>query len=118
MMKQTILLPALLVLLAVSCKKKDKSSDSDSYTPECSGAAPKFAANVAPLIQANCATASCHATGSMNGPGALTSYASVKNASAAIRASVVSGSMPKNSSLSTEQRNTIVCWIDAGANND
>jgi hypothetical protein len=116
-MKQALLLSALLVFLVVSCKKKDKSSK-DSYTPECSGATPKFAANVAPLIQANCAISGCHAAGSMNGPGALTSYASVKNSVALIRPAVVSGKMPKNGSLSAEQKNTIVCWIDAGANND
>jgi hypothetical protein len=118
-MKPTLSLLIMTAFLAgASCKKKDKSSDSGSYTPECSGAAPKYAANVAPLIQANCNTASCHALGSMNGPGGLTTYASVKNSAASIRTSIVSGSMPKNSSLSTEQRNAIVCWIDAGANND
>ena len=118
-MKHTLIPALLLVLLtgSFSCKKKENKS-SDSYTPECSGAAPKYSTNVNSIIQANCATASCHGVGSTNGAGQLTAYASVKNSAAAIRASVVSGSMPKGSSLSTEQKNTIVCWIDAGANND
>lgn len=116
-MKQ-LLIPVLIVALMAgfSCKKKNKSSE--SYTPDCSGATPKYSANVSGIIQANCASASCHGVGSTKGPGQLTAYASVKNSAAAIRASVVNGSMPKNSSMSAEQKNAIVCWIDAGANND
>ena len=106
-----------LIVFIFSCKKKD-ASDTITYTPDCSGATPAYAANVNPIISANCATSGCHAAGNTNGPGALTTYTQVKSAAASIRSSVVSGSMPKNSTLTTEQKNTIVCWIDAGAQNN
>jgi len=113
-MKKTIAFVLLAGLIGIlSCKKSGAS-----YTPSCSGTTPTFAASVSPLILSSCATSGCHASGSHNGPGALTTYSQIKSASSSIRSSVVSGSMPENSTLSSDQRNTIVCWIDAGANND
>jgi hypothetical protein len=108
-----VLLTAMLVA-GISCKK----SHSGSYTPSCTGTTPKFSTDAGPLIASSCATSGCHASGSSNGPGALTNYTQIKSASAAIRSAVVDGSMPENSTLSTAQRNSIVCWIDGGAAND
>jgi hypothetical protein len=31
---------------------------------------------------------------------------------------VVSGTMPKSGSLSTAQKNSIICWVDAGGQNN
>ncbi|MEJ0106233.1 MAG: hypothetical protein WDO19_28400 [Bacteroidota bacterium] len=36
----------------------------------------------------------------------------------AIRAAVASGEMPKTGSITTAQKNSILCWIDAGASNN
>lgn len=105
----------ILAILYSSCKKSNSSA---SYTPECTGTAPLYSSGVSPLIQSYCATSGCHASGSKNGPGALTTYDQVKNAASQIRSSVVDGSMPDKGTLSTEQKNTIVCWIDAGAANN
>lgn len=78
-----------------------------------------FAADVNPVIQSTCATtSSCHGSGSVNGPGPLTSYTTIFNARNSIRSAVSSGSMPKNSTLSTGQKNAILCWIDSGAANN
>lgn len=120
MSKKTILLLGLLALCIVTCKKKeDKPDDTPSgYTPSCSGATPKFSSDVSPLIASSCAVSGCHAAGSANGPGALTTHAQISAAASGIRDAVVTGRMPKNGSLSDAQKNTIVCWIDAGAKND
>jgi hypothetical protein len=108
-----------------SCSKSDSpapdpgpGTGSGTYTLNCNGAAIQFAANVAPIIQSSCAQPACHNAGSSNGPGALTNYAQIFAARVQVRAAVLSGSMPLNGSLSSAQRNSIICWIDAGAPNN
>ena len=100
-------------VLLLSCGKNKVN-----YTPDCS--TPKFyAADVSPIILSYCATNSgCHASGSSNGPGALTIYAQVYNARSDIRKAVANGSMPQNGSLTNDQKNAILCWIDSGAPNN
>ena len=89
-----------------------------NYTPDCS-TAKSYATDVSPIIQSNCATNSgCHASGSSQGPGALATYSQVYAAKTSIRTAVANGSMPQNSSLSNDQKNAILCWIDSGAANN
>jgi hypothetical protein len=117
-MKKGSLLTALsisLIIFLFSCKKENEGSSS----LDCATVTNKaFAADINPIIQSSCAGGGCHATGSSNGPGALTNYTQVFNARAAVRSSVSSGSMPKGSSLSASQKNSILCWIDSGAPNN
>jgi hypothetical protein len=87
-------------------------------TISCDGANISFATNVFPIIQTSCAVTGCHAAGSTNGPGPLTSYTEIKNAAARIKPAVVSRFMPKVGSLTTSQIKTISCWVDAGAPNN
>ena len=87
-------------------------------TVSCDGVNASFAANVFPIIQANCAVPDCHAAGSTNGPGPLTTYTEIKNAADHIKPAVVSRFMPKDGSLTTTQIKTISCWVDAGAPNN
>ncbi|MBK8951459.1 MAG: hypothetical protein IPM85_03045 [Chitinophagaceae bacterium] len=87
-------LVAAVLLSAISCSKENEDSSNNSL--DCSAVINKtFAANISPLIQTKCAIAGCHASGSGNGPGALTSYTEILNAKTAIRGSIASGSMPK-----------------------
>jgi uncharacterized membrane protein len=91
----------------LSCKKDSNSPDNETpsgYTPNCSSAK-SFSAQVLPLIQSRCA--SCH--------GQYSNYSQIKASAAAIRNSVFNGSMPKGSTLTNEQKDIIVCWVDAGA---
>lgn len=105
------------LLFAISCSK-DKDSG-DNQTLDCSTVTNKaFAANINPIIQSRCATSGCHASGSANGPGSLTSYTEIFNARVAIRSAVSSGRMPQGSTLATDQKNSILCWIDSGAPNN
>src|SRR5512146_2208988 len=97
-----VLYVLMVVFVLFACKKsQDKSSASDV----CSGPAKTFSSDVDPVIQASCALAGCHATGSTNGPGPLVTYSQVFNARSNIRLAVSSGAMPKNGTLSTTQRN-------------
>ena len=78
-----------------------------------------FAADVLPIFNTSCAVnASCHASGSTNGPGALTNHAQISANAAAIKTAVQSGRMPQGSTLSTSQKNSIICWVDSGAPNN
>jgi hypothetical protein len=86
-----------------SCKK-----DKSSYIPDCSGTAKSYSTDVAPLFAGECN--GCHSN--------YSSYSGVSSDKSKIRSSIVSGSMPQNSSLADAEKNNIVCWIDAGAANN
>jgi hypothetical protein len=84
----------------------------------CDGVNASFAADVMPIIQSRCAKPDCHASGSSNGPGALTSYTEIKNAATQIKSAVVTRFMPKDGSLTTSQIKSISCWVDSGTPNN
>ena len=106
----------LLMAATLFTCKKSNSNQSSAYKPDCSATTPNYQNNVAPLVLSACGSSGCHVAGSSKGPGALVTYAQLKAASASVRSSVVSGRMPEGSTLTNDQKNTIVCWIDAGAN--
>ncbi len=103
-MKKLIFVLLCTALLS-SCKK---TTTSNSYTPDCSGAAKSFATDVFPVVNGNCA--GCHSK--------FSNYAGISGDASSIRSMIVSGSMPKNGSLTTAQKNAVVCWIDNGAPNN
>ena len=109
------------VLIIASCSKggDDGGGSGGGGTNNCSTVSAAFAANVNPIIQATCATdATCHGNGSANGPGPLLTYAQIFGARVAIKSAVAAGTMPKTGTLTTLQKNTIICWIDGGAPNN
>ncbi len=115
----------LLVFIIVSCSKSSSTGGTTGggggggTTVNCSTVSNKtFAADVNPIIQASCNVVSCHAAGSSNGPGPLTNYAQISAANNTIRAAVSSGRMPQGGTLTTAQKNSIICWIDNGALNN
>ncbi|HRG23741.1 MAG TPA: hypothetical protein PLL23_05090 [Chitinophagaceae bacterium] len=104
-----------------ACSKENGGSpNTGGGALDCSTVTNKsFVADINPVIQSSCATTTaCHGSGSLNGPGALTSYQAVFNSRNSIRTAVSSGAMPKNSSLSNSQKNSILCWIESGAFNN
>jgi hypothetical protein len=112
-MKKVIVALTGSVIILLSCAKGKVN-----YSPDCSGAAKTFSGDVSSIISSSCATSGCHAAGSGNGPGALTSYSEIFNARSSIRRQVGNGSMPQNNSLSNSQKDAIMCWIDSGAPNN
>ena len=112
-MKKMIITFFSFGVLLLACSKNNVD-----YTADCS-TTKYYAADVSPIIQSYCATNSgCHASGSSNGPGPLTIYAQVYSARSDIRKAVANGKMPQNGSLTNDQKNAIICWIDSGAPNN
>ena len=104
---------SFIIIINNACSKS--SDDPPNNTVDCSTAATSWANNVSPIVNSTCNQVGCHGTGSNNGPGPLTNYSQVFAARSSIRAAVLSGAMPQNSTLSTSQKNSIICWIDSGA---
>lgn len=114
----SIVLCSSIVILACSKSSDSGSNNNNPTTLDCSTVPKTFTSDAAPIFQNSCAISGCHAAGSANGPGPLTTYAQISTSAVAIRAAVSSGRMPKTGSLTTAQKNTILCWIDNGAPNN
>jgi hypothetical protein len=118
-MKKTLPLITVIAVFIISCSKDGGSKGGGTTTVDCSTITNKaFAADVNPIIQATCTQAGCHGSGSFNGPGPLTNFSQVSASSSSIRAAIASGRMPQGSSLSTSQKNSVICWIDSGTPNN
>jgi hypothetical protein len=125
-MKKGNLVILVSFLLIASCSKSSgdggggsSTGGGGSTTINCTGVASAFAADVKQIIQSTCATdATCHGTGSVNGPGPLVTYAQISGAASLIKPAVASGTMPKTATLTTAQKNSIICWINSGALNN
>ncbi|HET6994098.1 MAG TPA: hypothetical protein VFI06_03900 [Chitinophagaceae bacterium] len=116
MKKRIMYLAGIVAVVAIACSK---GSSGMVASIDCSGGAKSFMTDVNPIIQSTCTVGSnCHAAGSNNGPGPLTSFQQVFNARTLIRSAVINGTMPKDGRLSATQINAIVCWIDNGAANN
>lgn len=108
---------SLAVFTTISCSKSGTGNGGTSL--DCNTVANKaFSVDVSPVIQASCAITGCHEAGSFNGPGPLTNYTQVFNARTSIQSAVSSGRMPKTGSISSSQKNSILCWIESGAPNN
>lgn len=122
----TLLTVLFSFILMMSCSKSGSGTGGGTgggggtppFTPNCVGAATSFTADVNPIFQTVCAQSSCHNSGSVNGPGALTNYTQISASKSLIRAAILSGAMPKTGTLTAAQKNSIICWIDAGGANN
>ncbi len=119
-----LLFLSLFSFVLMSCSKsgsgiKDNNNGGNpSYVPNCSSAATSFTTNVLPIFQTVCAQGGCHNSGSVNGPGGLTNYTQISASKVFIRSVILSGAMPQNTTLTIAQKNSIICWIDAGTPNN
>lgn len=120
-MKKMLILTLAAILIFAACSKSSgdtgPAGDGGNTPLDCSTVTAKtYAADISPIIQTKCATdGACHGSGSTDGPGPLINYTAVFNAAATIRTAVASGSMPKTGSITTAQKNSILCWIDSGS---
>jgi len=106
-MKKILVILLLSFVVFTGCKK-DNTTSPVSYTPSCSGAAKSYKNDVAPIIASACS--GCHQN--------YNTYSQMKSSAAAVRSVIVTGAMPKGSSLSTAQKDAVVCWIDNGTSNN
>jgi hypothetical protein len=112
-MRNILIITASIIATLVACKK------TSTTTTDCSGANKSFSSDVKSIISSSCATgSSCHGTGSSRGPGALTTYAEIYANRNSVSSSVSSGSMPQGSTLTSTQKNNIICWVNQGAANN
>ncbi len=108
-----LIAPLFIVLLLFalsinSCKKKKTTtSTSKTFIPTCNST-PSFSATVKPLFQNACV--GCHSN--------YSTYTQISASASPIRTAIIDGSMPKGSTLSDNDKNNIVCWIDAGKPNN
>lgn len=102
----------LLSLLALycACSKSSSGASSGTCDPNVS-----FSTQLLPLLNQKCNISGCHNNVSAV---AYTSYTVVQSAASQIKASVVSGSMPRNGTLTAAQKSIITCWVDNGAKNN
>ena len=87
-----------------NCKKDNKK-----LTPTCDGSRPTFTNGVKTIIDNTCASSGCH-------PGYST-YNGIKGITQNgdfTKEVLQDQTMPKNSSLSQEQINTLQCWANNG----
>lgn len=122
-MKKSILVILTVSFITIACSKGGDDGGGGNGggggSVNCTGVPASFSANVNPIIQSTCATdVSCHGSGSAVGPGPLLTYTQISNARIAIKAAVANGTMPKTGTLSTAQKNTIICWVDGGGLNN
>lgn len=84
----------------------------------CPSPAPGWAQNIAPLIEARCAT--CHAPGGVAASTPLTSYAEVFSRKGAVLNQIHACKMPQASApqLSAAERAAVQEWLVCGASND
>ena len=113
--KLTCVLSGILILSSCYYDKEDLLYPDGI---NCSTVPARFATDVNPIIQTRCAIAGCHAAGTSNGVGPLTSYDLIKNAAVEIKVAVETRFMPQGSSLSQLEIKTISCWVDSGARNN
>jgi hypothetical protein len=118
-MKKLFYLNAItfLTILLSSC---GKGGGTTPPPDACAGLSFKFSADVQPIINSTCSTTSggCHGAGSSNSGGALTDYNKIFLKRLDIHFQVSNGLMPKSGSLTADQKNKIICWINSGAPNN
>jgi hypothetical protein len=130
LMKKSLRLIGLfisIILMINSCSKSGGGGSNPAPPPPapppgldpCLNLSFKFASQVQPVINATCAISSnCHADGSINRGGPLTDYNKIFLKRADIKSQVATGLMPQSGSLTADQKNTIICWINSGATNN
>ncbi|MFM2226379.1 MAG: hypothetical protein RJA07_2581 [Bacteroidota bacterium] len=114
-MRNILITTTLVIATLVACKK----TTTTATATDCSGSNKSFSSDVKLIISSSCATgSSCHGTGSTRGCGALTTYTEIYANRNSVSSSVSSGRMPLGSTLTSTQKNNIICWVNQGAANN
>lgn len=73
-----------------------------------------LANDIRPIIEANCVSSECHGGGQLPN---LSSLANIRSNATAIKRETQNGNMPRDGSLTAEEKALIACWVDEGAKN-
>ena len=118
-MKKYITVLGICVAILLNACSKGNSGSSPTTTDPCNGLFFKFSTDVQPIFNTTCANSSnCHGAGSTNSGGPLTDYNQIFAKRAEIKFQVSGGFMPKVGSITSDQKNKIICWINSGAPNN
>lgn len=109
-MLKKIILAASVLAIAVACTKES------TVSVTCGSSVPSYSSEVS-VVMRQCCT-SCHGAGNARGGVALHSYGMLKQNSGGVRKIFTSSMAHEGVSISTAQRNTVVCWIDNGMPNN
>ena len=103
----TVVFLLLMTMGVVSCKKEE--------VVECDGTVYSFSQQVQPLMNKSCNTSGCHSQNSTLGD--FTAYNGVRTKvdNGSLKARILDGTMPVNTTLTVEEKKIIVCWVEAGA---
>src|SRR5882724_7449591 len=118
-MKKTVTLSIVIIIcisIFTACSKSSTSvgggNGGGNKTFTCNGISPKFSTDVVPILNTVCSiNSNCHAGGSINSVGPLTTYAEVNANKANIRAQILAGTMPQSGTITQDQINAFICWI-------
>lgn len=118
MLKKSILIVLAAVgLLSTGCYN-DKEELLYPGGTNCNGSANRFS-DVNPIVQTKCAFSSgCHGAGSTNSGGVFMTHAQMQAKAAQIKIQVQTGLMPQTGSLTAAEKQSIICWVNAGAPNN
>jgi len=105
-MKKILFIGLISLGLWTGCSKVSNSNS--SYTPSCSGTVKSYKTDVAPIINVYCS--GCHLN--------FSTYASLSADRNNVSGQIESGNMPRGGSLSTAQKDAVICWISSGAPNN
>lgn len=118
-MKRANLIILLISIIFFVARCGKSSTGGSTVTDPCLGLSFKFAADVQPIFNSTCSNSSfCHGTNSTNSGGPLTDYNKIFLKRSDIKGQINAGLMPRNGSLTADQKNKIICWIDSGAPNN
>lgn len=109
-MLHKIIVVASVAAGAVACTKEG------TVAVTCGSTVPSYSSEVSAVMRQCCT--SCHGSGNARGGVALHSYGTLKQNSSGVRKIFTSSLSHEGVSLTTEQRNTVVCWIDNGMPNN
>ena len=112
------LISVVVILVTTTVFVQSCNTEPEAISVSCSGTSITYTeANT--LIQSYCSTKSgCHGTNSHEGPGELLTYAQIYAARASVKSSIQNQTMPEGMAMSTDDRATVICWIENGAANN
>jgi hypothetical protein len=101
------------LIFLVACSK-NTTTDTPPLSSNCDPNT-SFSKTILPLFNSSCNLSGCH---DENNAAPLNNFQVVHDNASQIRASVVSGRMPRGKTLSVTDKTAILCWIDNGAKNN
>ncbi len=75
---------------------------------------PSYASDVAPILSSTCSSIDCHGTPTGSKP-SLANWNAVNTVKNKIKTQLENGNMPQDTTISENNKNLIICWIEAGA---